>query len=134
MKCPPSGDVLCWYTVVVPIHKYRSTWVNLELVDLRRLKFCNLLHLNCCPLRLAQRASKNLLCHYIALPTMLNSFYSDHAERIAQLVGKTIVKYPVNTDVFRTLQVRLGLRFCVSFLLLLVQIWLDPKTVWSSVA
>ena len=43
-----------------------SIWVNLELVDLRRLKFCNLLRPKCCPLRLAQRAVK---IHYV-----------DHAE------------------------------------------------------
>ena len=46
----------CLYTSI------GSIWVNLELLDLRRLKFCNLLRPNCCPLRLSQRAVK---IHYV---------------------------------------------------------------------
>ena len=63
-----GGAAMCcvgflWLCLYISIG---SIWVNLELLDLRRLKFCNLLRPNCCPLRLAQRAVK---IHYV-----------DHAE------------------------------------------------------
>ena len=73
-----------------------STWVNLELLDLRRLKFCNLLRPNCCPLRLAQRAVKIFYvttlhfrpCWTLFILTMPNEFHSWWGKHYCQIPCK----------------------------------------------